>query len=95
MHSRCTNVTDIGTSSSQWADGKNWGKDPDECQGNTVRENYIQTRVRGVGTSTVTTVRPQEGYGVDRKYLSSGHLSLKFDLKHGPVTTIADGSTCL
>ncbi|CAN0428068.1 unnamed protein product, partial [Scytosiphon promiscuus] len=34
----------IGTSSNQWGDGKNWGDEPDECRGNTVRDNYIKTR---------------------------------------------------
>ncbi|CAM9644683.1 unnamed protein product, partial [Hapterophycus canaliculatus] len=34
----------IGTSSNQWGDGKNWSGDPDECQGISVRDNYIKTR---------------------------------------------------
>ncbi|CAM9620810.1 unnamed protein product, partial [Scytosiphon promiscuus] len=33
----------IGTSVDQWDDG-NWSDDPDECQGNSVRQNYIKTR---------------------------------------------------
>jgi len=39
-------LADIGTSSKQWGDGKNWFDEPDVCLGNVVRDNYIRTRVR-------------------------------------------------
>eukprot|EP00752_Nemacystus_decipiens_P012584 g11144.t1 len=34
----------IGTSSSQWGDGKNWSDGPDVCMNNIVRNNEIHTR---------------------------------------------------
>lgn len=37
---------DIGTSSSQWGDGKNWSDGPDVCMNNVVRNNEIRTNVR-------------------------------------------------
>lgn len=39
-------LADVGTSSKQWGDGKNWSDEPDVCLGNVVRDNDIRTRVR-------------------------------------------------
>ncbi len=56
-------LADIGTSSKQWGDGKNWSDAPDVCRGNEVRQNYIRTRVRPTVLYSTFNAQSMDNYG--------------------------------